>query len=120
MIKKILGIAPKLRDDGSYSPSKVALKLAVAAKTDYTKVSYEKYQGQKSKILVICTEQKDMQMKNGKKFSIIFAILFLHSYLLTSFILHSLSVIFIIVHNGADWMIASSSSFTYTRSQLVM
>ena len=69
MIKKILGIAPKLRDDGSYSPSKVALKLAVAAKTDYTKVSYEKYQGQKSKILVICTEQKDMQMKNGKKFS---------------------------------------------------
>ena len=69
MIKKILGIAPKLRDDGSYSPSKVALKLAVAAKTDYTKVSYEKYQGQKSKILVICTELKDMQMKNGKKFS---------------------------------------------------
>ena len=69
MIKKILGIAPKLRDDGSYSPSKVALKLAVAAKTDYTKVSYEKYHGQKSKILVICTEQKDMQMKNGKKFS---------------------------------------------------
>ena len=69
MIKKILGIAPKLRDDGSYSPSKVALKLAVSAKTDYTKVSYEKYQGQKSKILVICTEQKDMQMKNGKKFS---------------------------------------------------
>jgi len=69
MIKKILGIAPKLRDDGSYSPSKVALKLAVSAKTDYTKVSYEKYQGQKYKILVICTEQKDMQMKNGKKFS---------------------------------------------------
>ena len=69
MIKKILGIAPKLRDDGSYSPSKVALKLAVSTKTDYTKVSYEKYQGQKSKILVICTEQKDMQMKNGKKFS---------------------------------------------------
>ena len=69
MIKKILGIAPKLRDDGSYSPSIVALKLAVPAKTDYTKVSYEKYQGQKSKILVICTELKDMQMKNGKKFS---------------------------------------------------
>ena len=41
----------------------------LSAKTDYTKVSYEKYQGQKSKILVICTEQKDMQMKNGKKFS---------------------------------------------------
>ena len=69
MIKKILGIAPKLEDDGSYSPSKVALRLAVSAKTDFAQVSYEKYQGQKSKILVICTEQKDMQMENGKKFS---------------------------------------------------
>ena len=53
MIKKILGIAPKLEDDGSYSPSKVALSLAVSAKTDFVKVSYEKYQGPKSKILVI-------------------------------------------------------------------
>ena len=69
MIKKILGIAPKLEDDCSYSPSKVALRLAVSAKTDFVQVSYEKYQGQKSKILVICTEQKDMQMENGKKFS---------------------------------------------------
>ena len=69
MIKNILGIAPKLEDDGSYSPSKVALRLAVSAKTDFAQVSYEKYQGQKSKILVICTEQKDMQMENGKKFS---------------------------------------------------
>jgi molecular chaperone Hsp31 and glyoxalase 3 len=69
MFKKLFGIAPKLEDDGSYSPSKVALKLAAPAKTDYTKVSYEKYQGQKSKILVIFTEQKDMEMKNGKKFS---------------------------------------------------
>ena len=69
MIKNILGIAPKLEDDGSYSPSKVALRLAVSAKTDFVQVSYEKYQGQKSKILVICTEQKDMQMENGKKFS---------------------------------------------------
>ena len=69
MIKKILGIAPKLEDDGSCSPSKVALRLAVSAKTDFVQVSYEKYQGQKSKILVICSEQKDMQMENGKKFS---------------------------------------------------
>jgi D-lactate dehydratase / protein deglycase len=69
MFKKILGIAPKLESDGSYSPSKLALKLAVPAKTDYTKESYEKYQGQKSKVLVIFTEQKDMTMKNDKKFS---------------------------------------------------
>ncbi len=69
MFKKILGIAPKLESDGSYSPSKLALKLAVPAKTDYTKLSYEKYHGSKNKILVIFTEQKDMTMKNGKKFS---------------------------------------------------
>ena len=52
MIKNILGIAPKLEDDGSYSPSKVALSLAVSTKTDFVKVSYEKYQGPKSKILI--------------------------------------------------------------------
>ncbi len=69
MLKKILGLAPKLEDDGSYAPSKVALKLAVPAKSDYKKISYQKYQGPKSKILVICTEQKNMKMKNGKYFS---------------------------------------------------
>jgi len=69
MLKKILGIAPKLEEDGSYSPSKLALKIAVPLKTDYKTSSYEKYQGQKKKILVIFTEQKDMIMKNGKRFS---------------------------------------------------
>ena len=39
MLKKILGIAPKLESDGSYSPSKLALKLAVSAKTDFESIS---------------------------------------------------------------------------------
>jgi len=69
MLKKLLGLAPKLEEDGSYSPSKVALKLAVKAKTDYTPVSYQKYTGKKSKILVIFTEEKNMKMQNGKLFS---------------------------------------------------
>ena len=69
MLKKILGIAPKLESDGSYSPSKLALKLAVSTKTDFENISYTKYQGKKSKILVIFTEQKNMKMKNGKLFS---------------------------------------------------
>ncbi len=69
MIKKLLGIAPKLEADGSYSPSKVALKLATVDKTDFENISYPKYQGKKSKILAIFTEQKNMTMKNGKKFS---------------------------------------------------
>jgi len=69
MLKKILGIAPKLENDGSFSPSKLALKLAVSAKTDYENISYDAYEGKKSKILVIFTEQKEMTMKNGKMFS---------------------------------------------------
>ena len=69
MLKKLLGIAPTLESDGSYSPSKLALKLATADTTDYESVSYTKYQGSKSKILVICTEQKNMTMQNGKLFS---------------------------------------------------
>jgi molecular chaperone Hsp31 and glyoxalase 3 len=60
---------PKLEADGSYSPSKLALMLATVQKTDFENVSYEKYQGSKSKILVIFTENKDLKMKNDKLFS---------------------------------------------------
>ena len=69
MFKKLFGIAPKLESDGSYSPSKLALKLATVDKTDFEDISYRKYKGKKSKILVIFTEQKNMTMKNGKMFS---------------------------------------------------
>ena len=69
MIKKLLGIAPKLEADGTYSPSKLALRLATSPKTDFENISYTKYQGKKSKILAIFTEQKNMTMKNGKMFS---------------------------------------------------
>jgi D-lactate dehydratase / protein deglycase len=69
MLKKLFGIAPKLESDGSYSPSKMALKMSVSAKTDFEHISYKKYKGEKSKILVIFTEQKNLEMKNGKLFS---------------------------------------------------
>ena len=69
MLKKLLGIAPNLEADGSYSPSKLALKLATVDKTDFENISYTKYHGSKSKILVIFTEQKNMEMQNGKLFS---------------------------------------------------
>ena len=69
MIKKLLGLAPHLEADGSYSPSKLALTLATWSKTDFENITYEKYQGKKSKILVIFTEQKNMKMTNGKEFS---------------------------------------------------
>jgi len=69
MLKKMLGLAPKLESDGSYSPSKIALKLATSGKTDFENISYTKYSGSRSKILVIFTEQKNMTMQNGKMFS---------------------------------------------------
>ena len=69
MFKKILGLAPKLEADGSYSPSKLALKMGTVDKTDFENISYKKYEGKKSKILVIFTEEKNLKMKNGKLFS---------------------------------------------------
>lgn len=85
MIKKILiGLAsvivlafitlyfssrPNLEDDGSYSPSSLALILGTVSKTDFEDIKYTKYQGDKSKVLVIFTEQKNLEMKNGKSFS---------------------------------------------------
>ena len=85
MIKKILiGLAsililafvalyltsrPQLEADGSYKPSKLALTLTTAALSDFENVTYQKYQGNKKKILAIFTEQKNMKMQNGKLFS---------------------------------------------------
>ncbi|MEI8611665.1 protein deglycase HchA [Enterovibrio sp. Hal110] len=69
MLKKLFGLAPKHESDGSYSPSKLALKLATSDKTDYEAVAYTPYVGNRSKVLVIFTEQKNMEMQNGKQFS---------------------------------------------------
>ncbi len=69
MLKKIFGLAPKLESDGSYSPSKLALKLGTVRKTDFDHTSYPKYEGSKSKVLVLFTEQKNMKMQNGTLFS---------------------------------------------------
>lgn len=69
MLKKLLGIAPKLESDGSYSPSKIALKMATSDTTDFENISYTRYQGARKKVLVIFTEEKNMTMQNGKLFS---------------------------------------------------
>ena len=60
---------PKLEEDGSYSPSSLALSLGTVSTTDFENIKYTKYKGDKSKILVIFTEQKNLEMKNGKLFS---------------------------------------------------
>ena len=68
-MKSLLGIAPQLESDGSYRPSKVALRLATSKTTDFSDQRYDKYDGPRSKILVIATERKNMRMANGKEFS---------------------------------------------------
>ena len=60
---------PSLEDDGSFSPSSLALNLGTVSVTDFEDIQYTKYQGERSKILVIFTEHKNLEMKNGKMFS---------------------------------------------------
>jgi len=70
MFKKILGIAPNQIEDGSFSPSRLSLKLATSTKTNYDGGAYKNpYTGGKARILVVLTEERNMMMANGKKFS---------------------------------------------------
>ena len=70
MFKKLLGIAPNQTEDGAFSPSRLSLKLATSAKTNYDGGAYKNpYMGGKARILVVLTEERNMMMANGKKFS---------------------------------------------------
>ena len=69
MFKSLLGIAPIEEADGSFKPSKLALKLSTSDVSDFENTPFAAYQGKKKKILVIATEQKNMTMQNGQMFS---------------------------------------------------
>ncbi len=70
MFKKLLGIAPNLTEDGAFVPSRLAMKLATSAKTNYDGGTYlNPYNGRKFRVLVVLTEECNMTMANGKKFS---------------------------------------------------
>lgn len=70
MIKKLLGIEPQPTEDGAFSPSRLALKLATSSKTDFDGTVYkDAYTEGKLKVLMVCTEERNMTMANGKKFS---------------------------------------------------
>lgn len=60
---------PTATEDGAYKPSPLALKLATSPVTDYDNTSFDNvYTGDK-KVLMVCTEERNMTMANGKKFS---------------------------------------------------
>ncbi len=70
MIKELLGIAPKPTSDGAFSPSTFALKMATSSKTDYEKIDYQNAnKDSKLKVIMVCTEEQNMKMGNGKYFS---------------------------------------------------
>ena len=69
MLKTLLGISPQAEPDGSYRPSKLAMKLATSTVTDYEPVPQGAMSGHGARILVVVTERKDMTMLNGKRFS---------------------------------------------------
>ncbi len=69
-LKSLLGIHPRADENDSFSPSPLALKLATQDKTNYDYSVYENsYPGHDLKVLMVCTEEKYMTMKNGEKFS---------------------------------------------------
>lgn len=70
MLDKLRFWSPKKEADGAYSPSPLALKLATVKKSDYSHDRYDNaYTGGKLKVLMICTEERNMVMSNGKEFS---------------------------------------------------
>ena len=65
-----MGTAPKPTMDGAFSPSKLAIKMATSPATHFDGGQYDNpYTGKKLRVLMVCTEERNMTMANGKKFS---------------------------------------------------
>lgn len=70
LLRNLFGANPIPTDDGAFSPSKLALKLGTSSTTDYDGGVYTNpYKGGKLRVLMVCTEERNMTMANGKKFS---------------------------------------------------
>lgn len=60
---------PTVTENGAFIPSPLALKLSTSPTTDYDNAIYKNpYIGNK-KVLMVCTETRNMTMANGKQFS---------------------------------------------------
>ena len=70
ILRKLFRANPTPTSDGAFSPSPLAIKLGTSSTTDYDGGAYANpYKGEKSRVLMICTEERNMVMANGKKFS---------------------------------------------------
>ena len=59
MFKKLLGIAPNQTEDGAFSPSRLSLKLATSAKTNYDGGVY-KILTRAEKLVYLWSSQKNV------------------------------------------------------------
>lgn len=70
LLRKLFRATPTPTADGAFSPSPLALKLGTSPTTDYDGGVYPTlYTGSNNRILMICTEERNMTMANGKTFS---------------------------------------------------
>lgn len=65
--KRLFGMEPQMVQENVYTPSKFALKAATSSHTPYTPLSCKVEKP--LHILMLCSEQSDLKMKNGKVFS---------------------------------------------------
>lgn len=69
-LRSLFRAAPTPTADGAFQPSPLALKLATSPTTDYDGGAYANpYTGGDKRVLMVCTEERNMTMANGKKFS---------------------------------------------------
>jgi len=70
ILRKLFRATPTPTADGAFSPSPLAIRLGTSPTTDYDGGVYTTlYTGSNNRILMICTEERNMTMANGKKFS---------------------------------------------------
>ncbi len=69
-VRELFGAQPAVNDDGSFSPSRVAMAMAVPDHTDYHEVDYpESARADGKRILVLCTEIGRLTCENGNVFA---------------------------------------------------
>jgi molecular chaperone Hsp31 and glyoxalase 3 len=56
-------------DDGSYDPSSLTLKFGTSSKSNYKKIEHKDVYTGDAKVLVVCTDDGKMKMKNDKVFN---------------------------------------------------
>jgi molecular chaperone Hsp31 and glyoxalase 3 len=70
ILRKLFRASPTPTTDGAFSPSPLAIKLGTSSTTDYDGGAYPNpVVGDTKRVLMICTEERNMTMANGKKFS---------------------------------------------------